>query len=59
MCDKNVYVGSMSFEYVNIYSIGMNIPTLYDFPTYQKSLLELYEDENMIYQSNMQPCKLI
>ncbi|WP_066802599.1 hypothetical protein [Moraxella oblonga] len=46
MFDKNVYVGSMSFEYVNIYSIGMNIPTLYDFPAYQTSLLELYADED-------------
>lgn len=42
---KNVCVGSMSYEYVNIYSIGMNIPTLYDFPAYHKSFLELCDDE--------------
>lgn len=42
---NNVYVGSISFEYVNIYSIGMNIPTLYDFPSYHKNRLEFLQDE--------------
>lgn len=41
---KNVYVGSVSFEYVNIYSIGINIPNLYDFPNYHRNRLMFLGD---------------
>lgn len=43
MSNQTVYYGRLS---VDIYSIGMNIPTLYDFPLRHRTHMEFIKDEN-------------
>lgn len=46
MCDKNVYVGSMSFEYVNIYSIGIDFGDFFNHYEYYNNSLLLEKNPN-------------
>lgn len=34
-----------NYDKVNIYSIGMNIPGLFDYPAYQASSLEYFKNK--------------
>lgn len=43
--DKNVWISIPNdYRFVNIYTIGMNIPNRYDYPAYRQAQLEYYSD---------------
>lgn len=43
---QNVWVSCPSYAYIKIYTIGMNIPNLYNYPAYRKAELEYLSDLN-------------
>lgn len=43
--NKNVWISIPNdYRYVNIYTIGMNIPERLDYPAYRKAQLEYFSD---------------
>ncbi|MBF0657684.1 hypothetical protein IPZ60_02900 [Psychrobacter sp. NG25] len=43
--EPKVWISILDYEHVNIYSIGMNIPNVYDYPAYQASNLEYFANQ--------------